>query len=372
MNTMSLSSASVVLAAGGTGGHVFPAEALARELLTRGATVHLITDSRGKAFGEALPEVTVHRVAAATSTGGLVTKIKAVMSLFKGTLEAKALLKTLKPQVVVAFGGYPSFPGAMAAILTGTPLVLHDQNAVLGRANRLVARFARVIAKSFEDVIGLPKHVPSRLTGNPVRPAIAALRDLHYQAPQTGGQIHLLVTGGSQGARVFSQVVPGAIALLEPALRQRLIISQQARAEDIDSARKAYADLGMAAQVELQPFFTDMPQRIARAHLCLGRAGGSTVAEWTAAGRPAIYVPLPIAILDEQSWNAAAIEQAGGCWIMQQPEFTAPALASLLKRILGDPPSLQAAAEAAHSQGRIDAAQQLTELVLSVTKDPKV
>lgn len=364
--TTTSSSAPVFLAAGGTGGHVFPAEALARELLTRGMNVHLITDTRGKAFGEALPEVTVHRVSAATSTGGLVTKIKAVLSLIKGTMEARALVKKLKPQVIVAFGGYPSFPGAMAAILTGVPLVLHDQNAVLGRANRLVARFARRIAKSFEDVIGLPKHVKTKLTGNPIRPAIAALRDLPYQAPQSGGQIHLLVTGGSQGARIFSQVVPNAIAVLEPELRQRLIISQQARAEDYDVAKAAYEKLGMSAQVELQPFFTDMPQRIARAHLCIGRAGGSTVAEWTAAGRPAIYVPLPIAILDEQTWNARAIEQAGGCWIMQQPEFTAQALASLLKRILTDPASLQAAAEAAHAQGRTDAAQRLADLALSV------
>lgn len=359
-------SRTILLSAGGTGGHVFPAEALARELLARDISVHLITDERGKAFGDALPDVTVHRVAAATSTGGLSTKIRAVLSLIKGSGQATRLVKELKPAAIVAFGGYPGFPGAVAAIRTKTPLVLHDQNAVLGRANQLVARFAKAIAKSFPDVIGLPKNVPATLTGNPIRPAIAALRELPWQPPQPDGQIHLLVTGGSQGARVFSQVVPAAIGLLDENLRKRLIISQQARAEDLETAKAAYEALGMSPQVELQPFFTDMPQRIARAHLCIGRAGGSTVAEWTAAGKPAIYVPLPIAIRDEQTWNAKSVETAGGAWIVTQPEFTAKNVAGLLKRILTDPESLRAAAEAARREGRTDAAQKLADLVLGV------
>ncbi len=358
----------IFLSAGGTGGHVFPAEALARELLKRGHEVHLITDTRGKAFGDALPEVLVHRVSASTPTGGLVTKVKAVLALAKGCKEATALVRTYKPRAIVSFGGYPSFPGAVAAIRTKTPLVLHDSNAVLGRANRVVARFAKVIAKSFTNVIGLPKNRASELTGTPVRPAIAALREMSYIAPESNGQVHLLITGGSQGARIFGQVVPAAIALLEPSLRQRLILSQQVRGEDIESVRKVYEDLGMAAQVDLQSFFGDMPQRIARAHLCIGRAGGGTVAELTAAGRPAIYVPLPIAILDEQTWNAKAVEEAGGAWVMPQPEFTAPALASLLKRILTDPASLEAAARAAHGQGRIDAAQRLADIVLKTSE----
>jgi UDP-N-acetylglucosamine--N-acetylmuramyl-(pentapeptide) pyrophosphoryl-undecaprenol N-acetylglucosamine transferase len=356
----------IFLSAGGTGGHMFPAEALARELLARGHSVHLITDSRGKAFGDALPEITVHRVSASTLTGGLVTKIKAVLALIKGSREAMALIKQHQPKAVVAFGGYPSFPGAVAAILTRTPLVLHDQNAVLGRANRVVAHFAKVIAKSFDNVIGLPKSRMAVLTGNPIRPAIAALREQPYPVPANGNSIHLLVTGGSQGARVFSTVVPAAIGQLDAGLRSRLAISQQVRAEDMDSVQQAYKELGMSAQVELQSFFTDMPARIARAHLCIGRAGGSTVAEWTAAGRPAIYVPLPIAILDEQTWNAAAVEKAGGAWVLQQPEFTPANLASLLKRILSDPESLSVAAKAAYTQGRTDAAARLADLVLKV------
>mgnify|MGYP000924596461 CR=1 FL=1 len=360
---ISATSASIFLAAGGTGGHLFPAEALARELLTRGYTVHLITDSRGKAFGDSLPEIPVHRVSASTPTGGVITKLRAVLSLAKGTREALALLKEHKPRVVVAFGGYPSFPGAAAAILSKTPLVLHDQNAVLGRANRVVARYAKVIAKSFDNVIGLPPSRKSITTGNPVRPAITALRDRLYQPPDSHGPIHLLITGGSQGARVFSTVVPAAIGLLDPALRSRLVISQQARAEDKEAVAKLYTDLGMEGQVELQPFFTDMPERIAKAHLCIGRAGGSTVAEWSAAGRPAIYVPLPIAILDEQTWNARAVERVGGAWIMPQEEFTPQALAGQLKRILTDPASLEVAAKAAYSQGRIDAAARLAQVV---------
>lgn len=358
----------IFLSAGGTGGHVFPAEALARELLSRGHEVHLITDTRGKAFGDALPEVLVHRVSASTPTGGLLTKVKAVFALARGAGEATTLVRTYKPRAVVSFGGYPSFPGAVAAIRTSTPLVLHDSNAVLGRANRVVARFAKLIAKSFNNVIGLPKNHPSELTGTPVRPAIAALREMSYIAPEPNGQIHLLITGGSQGARIFGNVVPAAIGLLEPALRQRLIISQQVRAEDIEAVRGVYAGLDMASQVELQSFFSDMPQRIARAHLCIGRAGGGTVAELTAAGRPAIYVPLPIAILDEQTWNAKAVEEAGGAWVMPQPEFTAAALAALLKRILTDPASLEAAARAAHGQGRVDAATRLADIVLKTSE----
>jgi len=366
---MTLSSPhTIFLAAGGTGGHLFPAEALARELLARGHQVHLITDTRGKAFGDNLPEITVHRVSASTPTGGLMTKIRAVLALSCGAREARSLIKTHHPAAVVAFGGYPSFPGAIAAVLTGTPLILHDQNAVLGRANRVVARFARVIAKSFDQVIGLPKARRAVLTGNPIRPAIAALRDQPYTLPAPDGPIQLLVTGGSQGARIFSTVVPEAIGLLDDSLRKRLYISQQARAEDLDTAKAGYTKLGLMEHVELQPFFTDMPQRIAKSHLCIGRAGGSTVAEWAAAGRPAIYVPLPIAILDEQTWNAHAVEQAGGAWVMQQPDFTAKALASLLKRILHDPQSLEVAAKAAHGQGRIDAAQRLADLVLTTAE----
>jgi UDP-N-acetylglucosamine--N-acetylmuramyl-(pentapeptide) pyrophosphoryl-undecaprenol N-acetylglucosamine transferase len=358
----------IFLSSGGTGGHVFPAEALARELAKRGHVVHLLTDHRGKAFGEVLPDVVVHRVSAETATGGLAAKVRAVRALIKGIGEAKTILREHKPAALVSFGGYPSLPGAVAAWRLGVPLILHDQNAVLGRANRMVARFATVVATSFSTVLGLSKRTPSVLTGNPVRPAIAALRAMPYDAPQTGGAIHLLVTGGSQGARVFSEVVPKAMAELDVALRDRLHISQQVRAESMAEVQEAYAALDMSKQVELQPFFTDMPRRLASCHLFIGRAGGSTVAELTAVGRPAIYVPLPIAILDEQTAQSRLIEKAGGCWVVPQSEFTPPKLAQLLKRILTDPESLAAAARAAHAQGRIDAAERLADVVLEHAK----
>ncbi len=357
--------APVLLSAGGTGGHMFPAEALARELLARGIPVHLITDSRGKAFGDALPEIPVHRVSAATPTGGLVVKVRAVFSLLKGILEARRLVCELKPCAVVGFGGYPSVPGAVAAILAGKPLVIHDSNAVLGRANRMVASYARVIAKSFNDVIGMPKGRPSVLTGSPIRPSIMALRDRPYVAPTADGPINLFITGGSLGARIFSQVVPEAIGKLDEGLRARLFITQQARAEDLESVRAAYAAIGMADRVTLSPFFTDMPEQIAKAHLVIGRAGGSTIAELSAAGRPAIYVPLPIAILDEQTWNAKAVEDVGGAWTVQQPEFTPAHLAALLRRILKDPASLEAAAAGAREHGCADAAKRLADVVLA-------
>jgi UDP-N-acetylglucosamine--N-acetylmuramyl-(pentapeptide) pyrophosphoryl-undecaprenol N-acetylglucosamine transferase len=286
----------VLISAGGTGGHMFPAEALARELLRQGVMVHLITDSRGKAFGDALPEIPVHRVSAATPTGGLVVKVRAVLALLRGIMEARCLVRQLNPDVVVGFGGYPSIPGVAAGLFAGKPVVLHDQNAVLGRANRMVARYARAIAKSFEDVIGMTLAKKSVLTGNPVRPAILALRDQPYTPPLQDGAVHLLfVTGGSLGARIFSQVVPQAIGLLDEGLRSRLHITQQARAEDLQAAQQAYADLGMGERVTLAPFFTNMPELIAQAHLCIGRAGGSTVAEWSVrAVRPFMCrCPLP-------------------------------------------------------------------------------
>lgn len=354
----------VFLAAGGTGGHVFPAEALARELIARGVEVHLVTDGRGKPFGEAIPDVKVHVVSCMSASGGFLRKIQAKFALLQGVRQAIKLARHYKPCAVVGFGGYPSMPGALAAVRTGTPLIIHDQNALLGRANRFVSRFACAIAASFEHMIGLSELDPKvHFTGNMVRPEIAALRGVSYGIPMPDGKINLLITGGSQGARVFSEVVPEAIALLDEGMRKRLVISQQTRAETMDMVKAVYERLGMLEQVDLQPFFNDMPARIAKAHLCIGRAGGSTVAEWTAAGRPAIYVPLPIAILDEQTWNARSVERMGGGWIMAQKEFSPSTLAALLKRILNDPQSLAAAAVAAHTHGRVDAAQRLADLV---------
>ena len=357
----------VMVTAGGTGGHLFPAEALARELLARGVAVVLVTDRRGKAFGEALPSVSVHRVAAATLQPGLKGALSTVGALAYGTFEARRLIARLKPTVVVGFGGYPSLPAVIAARTKGVPVVLHEQNAVLGRANRLMARGARKIAVSFPNVTGLPASCRDRVvrTGNPVRPGVAAVRDAFYTPPGADGPIRLLVMGGSQGARVFSEVVPAAVARVPAALRARLVISQQCRPEDIEGARAAYEGLGVGG-VELACFFTDVPARLVGTDLVVCRAGASTMAELTAVGRPAILVPYPYATDDHQTANARALAQAGGAWLMAQPAFTPEALAARLEALLTQPADLALAAAVARGWSVLDAAQRLADTVLDV------
>ncbi|MFC7334123.1 undecaprenyldiphospho-muramoylpentapeptide beta-N-acetylglucosaminyltransferase [Rhodocista pekingensis] len=354
----------IVLAAGGTGGHLFPAEALARELLERGHRVVLVTDVRGTAFGDALRDVPVHRIRSATLGGGLLGKARTALELGIGTLQARRLLARLAPAIVVGFGGYPSFPAVYAAAGLRIPVAIHEQNAVMGRANRMLARRARLICTSFPEVQGMDNVDRARAvrTGNPVRPAVLVLRDRPYEAPLPGGSLNILVTGGSQGATVFGEIVPRAVAMLPEDLRLRLGIVQQARAENLQAARDGYAALGV--QATLAPFFRDLPERLARCHLMIGRAGASTVAELTVAGRPAILVPYPHATDDHQTANARALAAAGGAWLMPQPEFTAEALAARLTALLTDPTPLAPAAAAAAAWGLPDAARRLADAVL--------
>jgi len=359
--------ATVVLAAGGTGGHMFPAEALARELLARGQKVVLVTDRRGNAFGDALPEVPVHRISADTLGRGLLGKARTALALTLGTIQARTLLRRLDPVLVVGFGGYPSFPAVYAAQRLRIPTALHEQNAVMGRANRMLAPRARLICTSFPDIQGLenadrPKTIR---TGNPVRPAILALRDRPYPPLAADGSINILVTGGSQGAAIFGSIIPAAVAMLPEDLRMRLSIVQQARHENIEEARATYARLGV--QAELAPFFRDMPERLAACHLVIARAGASTVAELTATGRPGLLVPYPFATDDHQMANARAVAVEGGAWLMPQPDFTAEALAQRLAALLGDPTALTRAAAAAHGWGTPDAAARLADAVLRLT-----
>jgi UDP-N-acetylglucosamine--N-acetylmuramyl-(pentapeptide) pyrophosphoryl-undecaprenol N-acetylglucosamine transferase len=352
----------ILLAAGGTGGHMFPAEALAEELVARGHRVALVTDARGKGFGDRQPVVDVHRISAAGIAGrGLAARARGALLLLKGWFQARALLRRLRPAVVVGFGGYASVPTVMAAQRAGIRTVLHEQNAVLGRANRLLARQAAKIATSFDQVAGLPgvSGDDAVVTGNPVRPAIAAVADSPY--PAFDGDIHLLILGGSQGARVFSQVVPAAIAMLPEPVRARLRLAQQCRAEDYAAVKDAYDRLGIAA--DLATFFADVPQRLAKAHLAITRSGASTVAELCAAGRPAILVPYPSAADDHQSANARAAEAAGAAWTMAEPGFTPEALATRLDVLLAAPATLAAAAAHAREAGRRDAAARLADLV---------
>lgn len=362
----------IMLAAGGTGGHMFPAEALARALLARGRSVTLVTDRRGHAFGESLTEVPVHRIRAASPGAGLIGKLKAAVEMALGLLEARALLRRLRPAAVVGFGGYPSVPTVYAAIQARVPSLLHEQNAVLGRANRMLIAGAKRLAVAFTGVTRVSEADRAKIirTGNPVRPAIAAQRDAAYQAPESEAPINLLVMGGSQGARVFSDIVPLALALLPAPIRARIHLSQQCRPEDLEAARAALSGLGLGG-LTLESFFRDVPDRLAACHLAITRAGASTIAELTCVGRPAILVPYPHATDDHQTANARQLAEVGAAWLVPQPDFTAQALADRLSALLTDPAALRAAAEAARAWGTALAADALADAVLAMLATPQ-
>jgi UDP-N-acetylglucosamine--N-acetylmuramyl-(pentapeptide) pyrophosphoryl-undecaprenol N-acetylglucosamine transferase len=360
-------SSPIVLVAGGTGGHVFPAEALAGELSGLGHALALLTDSRGAAWSKSIGGITTYAVRAGRVSGvGLARRVKGVLDLILGTLQSRRLLRRLTPSVVVGFGGYTSVPALMAASSLRLPTLIHEQNAFLGRANRLLAPRVTAIATSFPKVEKISGAMARKavLTGNPVRPAVRALRDIPYQAPTMDGEVHLLVTGGSQGARILSDVIPSALGALDPALRARIRLAQQCRPEDIEAVTAAYAEMGLAAEVA--PFFEDMAERLARAHLVICRSGASTVAELTVAGRPAILVPYAHAADDHQSFNARAVVAAGGARMMAESQFTPDALASALTELAGDPEALAAMARGAHGAGQADAATALARLATSL------
>ena len=319
-----------VLAAGGTGGHVFPAEALAAELGARGYRLALITDRRGGGFGGALAELETHHIRAGGIAGKRFTaRLESVFELGLGMLQARKLLARLKPDAVIGFGGYASVPTMMAATWAGLATAIHEQNAVLGRANRLLATRVRRIATSIE--------ISDR------------------------GPLNLLVTGGSQGARVLSDVVPAALASLPDALKKRLNVTQQCRAEDLERVGAVYAQAGITA--DLNSFFDDVPRRLAAAHLLIARAGASTVAEMTAIGRPAILVPYPHATDNHQFANAQAVDEAGAGWLMAEDVFTAERLAGRLASLFESPRHLAHAARASRRIGRPDAARALADMV---------
>lgn len=364
--------APIAIAAGGTGGHLFPAEALAAELTARGRRVALFTDARSSAFDS--PAFTgAERIVLAgegIAGRGPARAAKGAVKLAAGTVAARSHLKRLGASAVVGFGGYPAIPPALAALTLGSSrpaLVLHEQNAVLGRANRLLAPRADALALSHEGTAKVPEGARAQTLGNPVRPAVAALRGEPY--PSTDGALRLLVIGGSLGARVFADLVPAAVALLPEALRARLVIAQQARAEDLERARALYANTGIP--VELSPFFPDIAGRLAGAHLVVARAGASTVAELACAGRPSVLVPLPSAIDDHQTANARALGAAGAAEVLPQAAVTPPSLAHLLAVTLSDAPRLARMAKAAASLARPAAARDLADLVLQLADAKK-
>jgi UDP-N-acetylglucosamine--N-acetylmuramyl-(pentapeptide) pyrophosphoryl-undecaprenol N-acetylglucosamine transferase len=353
----------VVIAAGGTGGHFFPAEALASELAARGRDFVLMSDTRSAGLTSAVFEGRPRFVLPGMGVFGRgpLHAARALLTLLGGALKARAILAKLAPSVVVAFGGYPSFaPVVGARLLLKRPrILLHDQNAVLGRANRLLARLSDTLLLSHPHARHVPAGVATIMTGNPVRPAIASLSGRGYTPPTD--TVNLLVLGGSLGARVFSDIVPPAVALLPTELQARLHITQQCRPEDLASVRTQYDALGIAA--ELASFFIDMADLLAKAHLVIARSGATTVAELAVAGRPSILVPLPIAIDDDQTFNAKTLAEPGGAWIMPQRDLTPAALSAFLAELLTHPDRLQTAAKAAADCGIADAASRIADLL---------
>jgi len=351
-----------VVAAGGTGGHMFPAEALARELAARGWSVTLATDARGDAYAANFPADERLALNAATfSPRDPIGAARGAAAIFRGVSQARRAFARLDPAVVAGFGGYPSLPALLAALSQGRPTVIHEQNAVLGRVNRFLSSRATVVASAFPTLEKASAAVGARAqaVGNPVRADIRALFGRAY-APPTD-EIRLLVTGGSQGARLLSETVPAAVAALPEALRRRLRVDQQTRAENADAARATYAAAGVRATVE--PFFRDMAARLAETHLLIGRAGASTVSELAVAGVPSILIPLAIATDDHQTLNARLLTDAGAAEAIDERELTAERLTATLAAMLADPAALARRAAAAQAVAKPDAAERLADLV---------
>lgn len=356
----------ILLAAGGTGGHLFPAEALAHELGRRGLDVELVTDERAEPYRATFPAREMHVVNSSSATTRMspVAMAGAMTRLGAGFVQSAGIIRRIKPAAVVGFGGYPTLPPVIAARVLGRPAIVHEANAVLGRANRLLSRFAKV-AVAFPNAQGLAGGAGTPVhTGMPVRPNVLAAAETPYVAPAADGTLRLLVFGGSQGARVFSEILPPAMAMLPEALRRRLSVVQQCRQEDLEAVRAGYAETGVAA--ELAPFFSDLPERIAAAHLVIGRSGASTVAELGTIGRPALLVPLPNALDQDQKANASAFAAAGGGWMVEQTDFTPERLAHEIETLAAAPQRLGEAANAAKAMAQPDAAARLADFVAAV------
>lgn len=355
----------IVLAAGGTGGHLFPAEALGHELKARGYRVHLVTDSRAERFAGKFPADEIHVVPSATiGSKNPVALARALFTLWTGMRAARRLLSRLKPKAVIGFGGYPTVPPLLASTTMKIPSLIHEQNAVMGRANRMLASRVQAIAGGFLPE-GQGAHAGKTVvTGNPVRPDVIGAAGQDYHASGGDDPFNLVVFGGSQGAQFFSNAIPSAICLLEDPYRQRLKVTQQARAEDLDAVRQSYARLGLDADVS--PFFGDMPRRIADASLVISRSGASTVSELAVIGRPAVLVPYPYALDHDQAANAAALKAEGGAEVIAQSHLSPEKLAKILRLAMDDPVRLAATARAARSTGKPDAARRLADLVEAV------
>lgn len=355
----------IILAAGGTGGHMMPAEAVADVLQEAGYDVSLITDKRGEAIGNVMTGIDRTVLNAESHMGGgPIGKIKSLLSILGSTLSVRRSFKKRKPTVVVGFGGYPSLPAVLAARSLSIPYILHEQNAVLGRVNRFMAKNAHVIALSMENTSLIPAGVPTVVTGNPIRKLISKLANIAYAVPFGNGDIRIFVLGGSQGARILSDVIPAAIAGLSEDLQDRLDILHQARPEDVERVCKAYVDANVKAEVK--SYFDDVGAILLRTQLVIARSGASTLSELAAMGRPAILVPLAIAADDHQTANAKIVEEAGGGWIYSEQKFTAEALRERLQKMLEDMGDLRNGSDGMRTIAKLNAAEDLSGLIINL------
>ncbi len=358
----------VVIAAGGTGGHMFPALALAAELEQRGQPVIVACDRRGSRY---LPAgMTARVIRAASPSGAMAQRLRGMAQLGMGFVQSLVFLRRRRPLAVAAFGGYASVPVGLAAQALRIPTLIHEQNAVLGRANRLIAHRAQRLALTFAATRGAEAVLEAKrlVTGNPVRAEVAALREQSYRPPVSGEPFRLLVVGGSQGARVLSDVLPAAMARLSARIRTRIALTQQCRPEDLERVAAAYAELGYA--VELKTFFDDLPRRLADAHGVISRSGASSVAELLALGRPALLVPFRLAADDHQRANAEAVAAAGAGRVVGERELDAATLADQITSWVEQPEQLAAMAAKAYALGRPDAVQALADAVGSLARKP--
>ena len=354
----------VMLCAGGTGGHIFPAQALAQELRRRGVPIGLITDRRGAAYATVFGAANISVIAARNPSGGLRAKLAAAFALAWGTLQSLLILGRNRPAIIVGFGGYPALPGLLAAVILRIPTVIHEQNAVLGRVNRLLAKYVHAIAASVDGLSGLGGADPAKITvtGNPVRAEIASCHAIPYTAPTDDDAVNIVVFGGSQGAQIFSDMVPAALASLPLAVQRRVRILQQCREENLAAVKEQYARTAIAA--ELHSFIRDMPAALASADLVIARSGATTISELTVAGRPSILVPYPHHADQQQLENARQLVQAGAAWLLEESTMTPAALAKLLQKLFRHPEQLEAAAAAARMLGRPNAAEALADMVM--------
>jgi UDP-N-acetylglucosamine--N-acetylmuramyl-(pentapeptide) pyrophosphoryl-undecaprenol N-acetylglucosamine transferase len=359
-----MSRGSIMLSAGGTGGHLYPAQALGEELIRRGWEVDLITDTRGNAFGTEFRARKIYKVPAATFQGrSPIEATRTLGTLGNGFQASYRIMGEAPPQAIIGFGGYPTLAPVLAAIGRGIPSAIHEQNSVMGQANRFLAPMVKAIACSFEDTAYLEGKLlaKARLTGTPLRSAVHEFANVPYRPPSSQAQINLLVFGGSQGAKYFSDITPHALQMLPDQIRDRLFVMQQCREEDIDRVFEAYESAGVAA--ELATFFEDLPYRMSNSHLVVARSGATTVAELCGLGRPAILVPLPHAKDNDQLENARRIEAKGGAWCLLQAELTAETLATAVQQLFEDPTALVKAATNAHALANYHAVENLAELM---------